>query len=180
MKMIVLAAGAAAMALTAGTAMAATKRHSSAAVASGPPQPIPYTQLDAYLKASPKQRMARNWWAGSDMAAGASTGTTANTAASTTAGSDVSGSGAAGSTPGANSSSGMSSGAGTSPSGSMSSGSMTPGASPSGAVNDTTGSTTPNPGASSTMPPNSAGAGTAGTAGTTGSTTGSTTTPPPR
>ena len=47
------------------------------AKASGSPkQPIPYSQLDAYLKASPKTRASKDWWSGS-----ASTGTSADTSA---------------------------------------------------------------------------------------------------
>ena len=42
----------------------------------GPKQPIPYSQLNAYKKASPKARTSRDWWAGS-----ASTGIPADTSA---------------------------------------------------------------------------------------------------
>ena len=88
MKTIAMAAGAAAMLLTAGAADAASKHHKKhhhrghAATMSyaSPPQPIPYAQLDSYLAASPRQRASRDWWAGSAMA---STGTSANAAAST-------------------------------------------------------------------------------------------------
>lgn len=82
MKTILLAAGAAAMALSAGAASAAAK-HSKTAM--GPKQPIPYSQLNAYLKASPKQRASKDWWAGE---VAATTGSNANTAA--TVSSDVS------------------------------------------------------------------------------------------
>lgn len=44
----------------------------------GPKQPIPYSQLDAYMKASPKARASKDWWAGSASAAtGMSTDTSA-------------------------------------------------------------------------------------------------------
>jgi trimeric autotransporter adhesin len=33
-----------------------------------PPRPIPYEQLHAYLSASPSQQLARNWWAGTELA----------------------------------------------------------------------------------------------------------------
>lgn len=71
MKTIMLAAGAAAIALSSGLALAQT--------VPGPKQPIPYDQLSAYMKASPKQRAAKNWWAGQSSAA--QTGTGANTSA---------------------------------------------------------------------------------------------------
>lgn len=87
MKTILLAAGAAAIALSGGQALAATPKSSAVA---GPKQPIPYAQLNAYMKASPRQRSARDWWSGQNMAsAGASTGSAANAAATTTSGSDV-------------------------------------------------------------------------------------------
>ena len=72
-----LAAGVALAALVSGAASAApeSKAKASAAVAS-PSQPIPYAQLDAYLKASPKQRASNDWWSGS-----ASTGMSADTSA---------------------------------------------------------------------------------------------------
>lgn len=70
-----LAAGVALTALVSGAAMAAPQAKASAA-AIGPSQPIPYAQLDAYLKASPKQRASKDWWSGS-----ASTGMSADTSA---------------------------------------------------------------------------------------------------
>jgi len=80
MKTILLAAGAAAVALSAGPTLAAAKH---AAIA-GPKQPIPYSQLSAYLKASPKQRMSKDWWSGqTSVAANADTGATANTSSTT-------------------------------------------------------------------------------------------------
>jgi hypothetical protein len=82
MSKILLAAGVAAMVLTAGSSLAAGSRHksdkSAHATVAGPPQPIPYAQLDAYLKASPKQRASRDWSGG---ATTASTGATADTSA---------------------------------------------------------------------------------------------------
>ena len=76
MKTIVMAAGAAAMVLTtAGVADAggrhAKKQRTSAARMTSPPQPIPYTQLEAYLSASPRERASRDWWGGSMAATGA-------------------------------------------------------------------------------------------------------------
>ncbi|WP_372785146.1 hypothetical protein [Phenylobacterium sp.] len=82
MKTILLAAGAVALAITAGPVLAASKP----ATAAAPKQPIPYSQLGAYLKASPKQRASKDWWSGQEAA---STGASANTSATTTAGSDV-------------------------------------------------------------------------------------------
>lgn len=88
MKTILLAAGVAAIVLSGGQALAAKK----GSVAAGPKQPIPYAQLTAYMKASPKQRATKDWWSGQSMASAgtsASTGSAANAAATTTAGSDV-------------------------------------------------------------------------------------------
>ena len=70
-----LAVGVALAALVSGAASAAPQGKASAAAAS-PSQPIPYAQLDAYLKASPKQRASKDWWSGS-----ASTGMSADTSA---------------------------------------------------------------------------------------------------
>lgn len=72
-----LAAGAALAMLVSGAATAAphSKARASAAVAS-PKEPIPYAQLDAYLKASPKVRASKDWWSGS-AATGMSTDTSA-------------------------------------------------------------------------------------------------------
>jgi hypothetical protein len=80
MKIIVLAAGAAAVALSSGLAFAQTP--------APPKQPIPYSQLNAYVKASPKMRASKDWWAGQSDASAAA-GAAANTSATTTAGSDV-------------------------------------------------------------------------------------------
>jgi hypothetical protein len=70
-----LAAGAALAMLVSGAASAAPQSKGSAAMA-GPKQPIPYSQLDAYLKASPKARASQDWWSGS-----ASTGMSTDTSA---------------------------------------------------------------------------------------------------
>jgi hypothetical protein len=80
MKTILLAAGAAAIALSAGAAFAAP-------TVASPKQPIPYSQLDAYMKASPKARASKDWWSG--QTASAATDASANTSAVTSAGSDV-------------------------------------------------------------------------------------------
>ena len=53
--------------------MASNERRASRGEYAIPAQPIPYAQLDAYLKATPKERMA--------MAQQANTGTTADTSA---------------------------------------------------------------------------------------------------
>ena len=70
-----LAATAALSMLVCGGAALAAQPKSSAAVAA-PKQPIPYSQLDAYLKASPKARANMDWWSGS-----ASTGSATDTSA---------------------------------------------------------------------------------------------------
>jgi hypothetical protein len=51
-----------------------------------PPRPIPYAQLDAYLKASRSQQMARNWWGGSELATTATSGNVSSRVSSGTAG----------------------------------------------------------------------------------------------
>lgn len=66
-----------------GSALAQSK--SSATI--GPKQPIPYSQLKAYSKASPKTQTSKDWSAGS---ASASTGTSTDTSATATAGADTS------------------------------------------------------------------------------------------
>ena len=48
-----------------GSALAQSKSSTMA----GPKQPIPYSQLNAYMKASPKARASKDWWAGSPSAA---------------------------------------------------------------------------------------------------------------
>jgi hypothetical protein len=84
MKPILLAAGAVAIAFTASQVLAAPAPAS-------PKQPIPYSQLSAYLKASPKQRASKDWSAAAMASAstapmptaGADTGAAANTSAVT-------------------------------------------------------------------------------------------------
>ena len=61
--------------LASGAAVANPKIKASAAIAA-PKQPIPYSQLDAYMKASPKQRASKDWWGG-EAATGMSTDTSA-------------------------------------------------------------------------------------------------------
>ena len=75
MKTILLAAGAATVALSAGSALATPKTTTAA----GPAQPIPYSQLNAYLKASPKQRASQDWWSTASTGASTNTSTTAAT-----------------------------------------------------------------------------------------------------
>ncbi len=69
------AAAAFSMLVAGGEALAAQKQ---SATALGPKEPIPYSQLNAYLKASPKTRASKDWWAGSSSA---STGMSADTSA---------------------------------------------------------------------------------------------------
>ena len=83
-----LAAGAALAMLVSGAASAAPQAKASAAAAA-PKQPIPYSQLDAYLKASPKTRANKDWWSGS-ASTGTSTDTSATMPATPTAGADTS------------------------------------------------------------------------------------------
>jgi hypothetical protein len=52
-----------------------------------PSRPLPYDQVDAYLRASPSQQLAQNWWAGTELA---STAAASDVSASTPAASDVS------------------------------------------------------------------------------------------
>lgn len=75
MKTIIVAASAVALALSAGSALAGGKAKGPTVAA--PKQPIPYSQLDAYLKASPRQRANKDWWNQAE----ASTGMAANTSA---------------------------------------------------------------------------------------------------
>ncbi|MBI1685330.1 hypothetical protein [Caulobacter hibisci] len=70
-----LLAGAALAMIASGAAVANPKIKAGAAIAS-PKQPIPYDQLDAYSKASPKLRASKDWWAGQ-----AATGAAADTSA---------------------------------------------------------------------------------------------------
>ena len=75
MKSFALAAGAAALALTAGSALAAKPAAKGASVM-GPSQPLPYSQLDAYMKASPKERASKDWWSEANTGASADTSAT--------------------------------------------------------------------------------------------------------
>ena len=77
MKTLLLAAGVAALALSVGAVSAASKHPAHSNVAMSPKEPIPYSQLDAYLKASPKQRASMDW----SSQGAATTGTSTNTAA---------------------------------------------------------------------------------------------------
>jgi hypothetical protein len=74
MKTILWAAGAVAVAFTAGQALAARTPKM-------PKQPIPYAELNAYLKASPKQQASKDWSAGDVASASAATGASANASA---------------------------------------------------------------------------------------------------
>jgi hypothetical protein len=89
MKTVLLAAGALAVTLSAGQALANThhKHKGGAASIAGPKQPIPYAELDSYLKASPAQRAKKDWWAGESVASNgaATTSTGANASATTPA-----------------------------------------------------------------------------------------------
>ena len=76
MKIIILAA-ASAVALSSGLAMAQT--------VPGPKEPIPYSQLSAYMKASPKVRARKDWWSGQPAA---QTGAASNTSAVSSAGAE--------------------------------------------------------------------------------------------
>jgi molybdate transport system ATP-binding protein len=71
-----LAAGVALAVLVSGAASAAPQSKTAMTPAASPSQPIPYSQLDAYMKASPKTRASKDWWSGS-AATGASTDTSA-------------------------------------------------------------------------------------------------------
>jgi hypothetical protein len=81
MPLKTLFVGAAALALCAGAAHAAT--HKSGGTYAAPSQPVAYSKLGAYLKASPSQRAKGDWGASGQAtaAAAAPTGTPVNTAA---------------------------------------------------------------------------------------------------
>ncbi len=103
----VLIAGVAVAVMATGAVSAKTMKHSTSGGSyAAPTQPIPYGQMDSYMKASPKKRAAMS-----------ASGMGTDASATTTSGSSM----GAGSTPDNN---GMSSGSTTS--GSMSSGAMTP------------------------------------------------------
>ena len=77
MKFPILMAGAAVIALCAGAASAATSTFAA------PSQPVAYSKLDAYLKATPRQRAKGDWT--NDQTAAAQTGTPTNASATTAA-----------------------------------------------------------------------------------------------
>ena len=80
MKLHTLLAGAAALALIAGGAHAATKK--SAGNYAEPSQPIAYSKLDSYLKASSHSRKTKDWALDTQAAAAAAApGSAANTSA---------------------------------------------------------------------------------------------------
>lgn len=82
MKTLLLAAGAAALALSASSALAGPGKNAGRTVA-GPKQPIPYAELDSYLKASPKTRASKDWWSGgAESTAGAGANVSATTSGS--------------------------------------------------------------------------------------------------
>ena len=88
MKTLLLAAGAAALVLSAGATLAAPAKNSGS-TAAGPKQPIPYAELGAYMKASPKMRASKDWWSGqgaeSTSSAGANVSATTSNASPTAA-----------------------------------------------------------------------------------------------
>jgi hypothetical protein len=67
------------MLVAGGEALAAQKKLSP--TVAGPKEPIPYSQLDTYLKASPKARASKDWWAGSASTGQATTGMPSDTSA---------------------------------------------------------------------------------------------------
>jgi len=81
MNLKLLVAGAGVVALAAGAAQAATHHASTAGGPyAAPSQPVAYSKLDAYLRASPSQR-TRSDWALSPGSASAQTGAAANASA---------------------------------------------------------------------------------------------------
>lgn len=92
-------AAAAAVALLAGAPALAAQ---TAPAQAGPKQPVPYSQLDAYAKASPKVRASKDWWAGQTPAeTGLSTDTSASAPMSSQPSSTSSGDTAVNPTPSA-------------------------------------------------------------------------------
>lgn len=72
MKIVVLAAAILALgAVAAEAGSRAAQPHASVLV--GPDQPIPYGRVKAYSAASPKARIAKDWWAGAYAPTGNST-----------------------------------------------------------------------------------------------------------
>ncbi|MBS0335154.1 MAG: hypothetical protein JSS35_20490 [Proteobacteria bacterium] len=89
MKTLLLAAGAAALALSASSALAGPGKNAGRTVA-GPKQPIPYAELDSYMKASPKTRMSKDWWSGQGAESTANAGANASATTSATMPKDTS------------------------------------------------------------------------------------------
>jgi hypothetical protein len=81
MQAKILLIGAATALMAAGASQAATSR---AGAYTQPAQPVPYSQLGAYMKASPHARASKDWSAGASSAS-AATGTAADTSATTQA-----------------------------------------------------------------------------------------------
>ena len=103
MKLRSLVTGAAILALSASAALAATPTHNPrhhnnrlarSMAANEPAQPIAYSKLDAYLKASPAQQKNGNWGLDTSTAAAAS-GAGANASAMAPSGSSTATTGAA-------------------------------------------------------------------------------------
>ena len=87
MKLQVVLTGAAGLALAAGTVQAKVHHHKIAARMGGsfaePKQPVAYSRLDTYLRASPRARAKESWGLdNTGMAAGSATGAGANASAS--------------------------------------------------------------------------------------------------
>lgn len=78
----IAATAAFAMLMAGGQAIAAQK---TAPQGAAPKQPIPYSQLDAYTKATPKVRASKDWWAGQ-----AQTGLSTDTSATAATGAEPS------------------------------------------------------------------------------------------
>ncbi|HEX5262372.1 MAG TPA: hypothetical protein VFW13_02530 [Phenylobacterium sp.] len=89
MKTFLLAAGAAALALSAGSVFAAPAKNGGATI-KGPKQPIPYAELNDYMKASPKTRMSKDWWSGQGAESTASAGANVSATTSSSTPSDAS------------------------------------------------------------------------------------------
>ena len=81
MKTLLLAAGAAALALSAGSALAAHPMKNGGKTVQGPKEPIPYAELDSYMKASPHVRASKDWWSGQTASAATSSASSANASA---------------------------------------------------------------------------------------------------
>jgi hypothetical protein len=131
----VLIAGVAVAVMATGAVSAKTMKHSTSGGAyAAPSQPIPYGQLDGYMKASPKQRAAMS-----------ANGMGADTSATAPAGSSNMGAGSPAD------SNGMS--AGSPSNGSMSNGSMSNGSMTGGSMSNDPGAKAAAPATDSTTPP---------------------------